>query len=63
VKYVLNIVCAIIVVNSKENNLVGHFHKRMAFTVGFIVNDMKPCIRQVMAGKKLEEISTKMETA
>jgi len=62
VKHILNTVCAIIVVNSKENDLVGHFHKGVIFTVGFIVNNVRPCLRQVMTEEKLEEISAKMET-
>jgi hypothetical protein len=60
VKRVLNRVCVITVVNSKEKDLMRHFHKGMIFTVGFIVNNMKPCIRQVMTEEKLEEISDKM---
>jgi len=56
-------VCAAIVVNSKENDLMRHFHKGMIFTVGFIIKNMRPCIRQVMTEEKLEKISATMETA
>jgi len=35
VKHVLSAVCAIIVLNTKENGLMRHFHKGMIFTVGF----------------------------
>ena len=60
VKHVLNTVCPIIVVNSKESDLMRHFHKGMIFSLDFIVNNMRPCIRQATTEEKLEEITASM---
>jgi len=63
VKHVLNTVCAIIDVNSKENDLAHHFHIGMIFRVGFIVSNMRPCVRQITTEEKLEEISATIYAA